>query len=148
MPPLRERTGDILPLAMHFLETFNAKFGRRCGPFTPAAVQALESHAWEGNVRELQHCIERTVALHTDGPVSDMHLFPEGIDAMRSVAPPASPVDSTLGYQDARATFERDYMVRLLDASNGNVSEAARLSGIPRQNLYVRMKRWGIVTDK
>lgn len=148
MPPLRERTGDILPLAMHFLETFNAKFGRRCGPFTPAAVQALESHAWEGNVRELQHCIERTVALNTDGPVSDMHLFPEGIDAMRSVAPSASPGDSALGYQDARATFERDYMVRLLDAAHGNVSEAARLSGIPRQNLYVRMKRWGIVTDK
>lgn len=148
MPPLRERSGDILPLAMHFLEAFNAKFGRRCGPFTPAAVQALESHAWEGNVRELQHCIERTVALHTDGPVSDMHLFPEGIDALRSVAPLASPVDSALGYQDARATFERDYMVRLLDAAHGNVSEAARLSGIPRQNLYVRMKRWGIVTDK
>lgn len=148
MPPLRERTGDILPLAMHFLEVFNAKFGRRCGPFTPAAVQALESHAWEGNVRELQHCIERTVALHTDGPVSDMHLFPEGIDAMRAVAPLASPADSALGYQDARATFERDYMVRLLDAAHGNVSEAARLSGIPRQNLYVRMKRWGIVTDK
>lgn len=152
MPPLRERTGDILPLAMHFLEAFNAKFGRHCGPFTPAAVEALEHHPWEGNVRQLQHCVERTVALHGDGPIDDIHLFPEGFDGPKAgleLGPgPAESSQAALGYQDARASFERDYMVRLLEAAHGNVSEAARLSGIPRQNLYVRMKRWGIVTER
>jgi transcriptional regulator of acetoin/glycerol metabolism len=52
-----------------------------------------------------------------------------------------------LGYQEARASFEQGYLKGLLEAASGNVSEAARLSGIPRQNLYVRMKRWGFVTD-
>jgi len=49
-----------------------------------------------------------------------------------------------LSYQKERAVFERDYLTRLLEQAEGNVSEAARLSGIPRQNLYVRMKRWGL----
>lgn len=148
MPPLRERTGDILPLAMHFLDEFNTKFGRRCGPFTPAAVEALEHQAWDGNVRQLQHCIERTVALQADGPIDEMHLFPDGFDAVPPPASPKAPGESALGYHDARASFEHDYMIRLLEVARGNVSEAARLSGIPRQNLYVRMKRWGIVTEK
>jgi transcriptional regulator of acetoin/glycerol metabolism len=52
-----------------------------------------------------------------------------------------------LAYQEARANFEQGYLKGLLEAASGNVSEAARLSGIPRQNLYVRMKRWGIVTE-
>jgi DNA-binding NtrC family response regulator len=144
MPPLRERQEDIVPLAMHFLEHYNAKFGKSCGPLTPAAVLALEACRWEGNVRELQHCIERAVALHAGGPIDRLHLFPAGEHAEQA-APAAA---SALGYQDARAEFERDYLRRLLDGAGGNVSEAARVSGIPRQNLYVRMKRWGIVTDK
>jgi len=49
-----------------------------------------------------------------------------------------------LSYQEARAEFEREYLQRLLDATGGNVSEAARLSGIPRQNFYVKVKRWGL----
>jgi DNA-binding NtrC family response regulator len=144
MPPLRERGADIVPLAMHFLDHYNAKFGKACGPLTPAAVHALEGCRWEGNVRQLQHCIERAVALHAGGPVDRIHLFPAG-EAEEHGASAAAPA---IGYQDARAEFERDYLRRLLDGAGGNVSEAARLSGIPRQNLYVRMKRWGIVTEK
>jgi two-component system, NtrC family, response regulator AtoC len=145
MPPLREREGDIVPLAMHFLDHYNAKFGKACGPFTPAAVQALESGRWEGNVRQLQHCIERAVALHSGGPIDRMHLCPAGQPA--GIAETVA-TDAVLSYQDARAEFERDYLRHLLDSSEGNVSEAARLSGIPRQNLYVHMKRWGVVTGK
>ena len=144
MPPLRERTADIVPLAMHFLEHYNTKFGKSCGPLTPAAVLALESCRWEGNVRQLQHCIERAVALHAGGPVDRLHLCPAGESAEHA----ASATAPAIGYQDARAEFERDYLRRLLDGAGGNVSEAARLSGIPRQNLYVRMKRWGLVTEK
>jgi DNA-binding NtrC family response regulator len=145
MPPLRERPGDVVPLAIHFLDQFNSKFGKHCGPFTPAAVRALEACRWEGNVRQLQHCIERVVALHGEGPIDAPHLFPAGMPAAPLPAPPAA---TALSYQDARAGFERDYLRRLLDSAGGNVSEAARLSGIPRQNLYVRMRRWGIVTEK
>jgi two-component system response regulator AtoC len=148
MPPLRERDSDIVPLAMHFLDHYNTKFGKACGPFTPAAVQALESCRWEGNVRQLQHCIERAVALHAQGPVDALHLFPAGAPTTGTQATSAESPEAALRYQDARAGFERDYLRRLLDSAGSNVSEAARLSGIPRQNLYVHMKRWGFVTDK
>jgi transcriptional regulator of acetoin/glycerol metabolism len=62
-------------------------------------------------------------------------------------SPTLTPSAAELGYQEARASFEQAYLKGLLAAAGGNVSEAARLSGIPRQNLYVRMKRWGFVTD-
>lgn len=141
LPPLREREGDIVALATHFLDHYNAKFGKACGPFTPAAMQALEGARWEGNVRQLQHCIERAVALHAGGPVDSMHLFPEGAPAPPTSAQAAA---AGLSYQEARAEFEREYLQRMLDATGGNVSEAARLSGIPRQNFYVKAKRWGL----
>jgi len=144
MPPLREREGDVLPLAMHFLEHYSGKFGKVSGPFTPAAMHALEACRWDGNVRQLQHCIERAVALHGGGPVDASHLLTTADAHGHGEAAECAP----LGYQEARAEFERDYLRRLLEAAHGNVSEAARLGGIPRQNFYVRLKRWGVVTDK
>lgn len=145
MPPLRERDGDIVLLAAHFLDHYSAKFGKECGPLTPAALQALESCRWEGNVRQLQHCVERAVALHAGGPIDTVHLFPAGEHSASPLY--ADDAADTVRYQDARAEFEQQYFRQLLAAAGGNVSEAARLSGIPRQNFYVRMKRWGIVTN-
>jgi DNA-binding NtrC family response regulator len=138
--PLRERREDIVPLTVHFLEHFNAKFAKRAGPLTPEALYVLEHFSWPGNVRQLQHAIERVVALHGDGPISaaDLACLAEDIaDAGEGTE------DALLSYQKARENFERDYLERLMEQAKGNVSEAARLSGIPRQNLYVRMKRWG-----
>lgn len=152
LPPLRERSGDIIRLAVHFLDYYNAKFGKQCGPLTPAAVSALEASHWPGNVRELQHCIERAVALHSGGTIDATHLG----SSSESRAEDATAVASTatgdtaeagLAYQSARAEFERAYLRGLMDAAGGNMSEASRLSGIPRQNLYVRMKRWGFVAE-
>lgn len=147
LPPLRERGDDIIRLAVHFLDRYNTKFGKDCGPFTPAAVRALETCRWQGNVRELQHCIERVVALQSGGIIDASHLRPT-CDFQLELDPQDTAIAlPTLAYQEARAEFERDYMRRLLEAAGGNMSEAARSSGIPRQNLYVRMKRWGLVID-
>ncbi|MDD2808000.1 sigma-54 dependent transcriptional regulator [Rhodoferax sp.] len=155
LPPLRERVGDVVQLAVHFLERYNAKFGKACGPFTAAAMSALEAARWPGNVRELQHCIERVVALQSGGVIDVDQLGLAGVAAsphgqtdaaLPLLAGAGEGVQASDSYQDARAAFERDYLRRLLAGAAGNVSEAARLSGIPRQNLYVRMKRWGIVT--
>ena len=147
VPALRERQGDIILLAAHFLDCFNTKFGKNCGPFTAAAVRLLEASPWPGNVRQLKHCIERAVALHAGGPIDAPHLSVAG-ESVAGTSPASAPTSKdALRYQDARADFERVYFRRLLDAAGGNISEAARLSGIPRQNLYVRIKRWGIVTD-
>ncbi|MDP2825707.1 MAG: sigma-54 dependent transcriptional regulator [Sulfuritalea sp.] len=150
LPPLRERAGDVIVLATQFLEYFDVKFGKACGPLTPAAVSMLEAAQWPGNVRELKHCIERAVALHPGGPIDAMHLCPSETrgsagetEESASLAPPPA----VMAYEEARARFEREYLRGILAAASGNVSEAARMSGIPRQNLYVRMKRWGLVTD-
>jgi transcriptional regulator with PAS, ATPase and Fis domain len=138
--PLRERREDIVPLTVHFLEHFNDKFSKRVGPLTPEALYVLEGSNWPGNVRQLQHAIERVVALHGDGPISAADLACLAQD----IADEEESTDGALlSYQKARELFERDYLKRLMEQAKGNVSEAARLSGIPRQNLYVRMKRWG-----
>jgi DNA-binding NtrC family response regulator len=143
LPPLRQREGDVFRLAVHFLEFYSAKFCKQCGPFTPAALSALEQHNWPGNVRELQHCIERVVALQGNGVIDVCHI---GLVTPAVASEEAAPNTSEAGspaYQDARAEFEKRYLAQLLQSAGGNMSEAARLSGIPRQNLYVRMKRWG-----
>jgi len=147
LPPLRERGDDIIRLAVHFLDRYNTKFGKNCGPFTPAAVRALEACRWQGNVRELQHCIERVVALQPGGVIDARHLSPTCDFQPELELQDKTTALPTLAYQEARAEFERDYMRRLFQAAGGNMSEAARSSGIPRQNLYVRMKRWGFVTE-
>jgi DNA-binding NtrC family response regulator len=144
LPPLRERQADIVPLATHFLEHFNAKFSKECGPFTPAAVELLEAGAWHGNVRQLKHCVERVVALHPGGIIDAAHFAPL---CDKPAAPTGHDPAKPMSYQDARAEFEREYLRHIIATANGNVSEAARISGIPRQNLYVRAKRWGFVID-
>ena len=139
-PPLRQRGEDIVLLAVHFLEHFNAKFKMAVGPLTPEAIYILEHFSWPGNVRQLQHTIERVVALHPGGPVSSADLD----DIAQELENGDFDDQPLLSYQKERQVFEREYLTRLLEQARGNVSEAARLSGIPRQNLYVRMKRWGL----
>ncbi len=138
--PLRQRVADIVPLAVHFLEHFNAKFDKTVGPLTPEAINLLECCPWPGNVRQLQNTIERVVALHFGGPVNASNLD----DISDSLVDDETDDGAIVSYQKERQAFERDYLTRLLEQAGGNMSEAARLSGIPRQNLYVRMKRWDL----
>ena len=147
LAPLRERSGDIVRLAVHFLDRYSQRFGKQCGPFTPAAVQALENHRWPGNVRQLQHCIERVVALQEGGTIDAVDLGSICERPNETGSTHGNGVVPSLAYQHARAEFEREYMQRLVESAGGNMSEAARTSGIPRQNLYVRMKRWGVITQ-
>jgi len=140
IPPLRNRGGDIVPLTVHFLEYFNKKFDKTVGPLSAEAIYLLEHYSWPGNVRQLRHMIEKTVALHLGGPIGAADLD----DIARGANGNGDDDQALLSYQNERGIFERDYLTRLLDQAEGNVSEAARLSGIPRQNLYVRMKRWGL----
>jgi two-component system response regulator HydG len=141
IPPLRERRDDILPLALLFLDQFNAKFGKSAGPLAPDAIAALEEAHWPGNVRELQHAIERAVAVNVRGPIvaADLGLGPRA--RQTHVAASASP----LPLQEARDMFERGYFIDVLHAVDGNVSQAAKRSGISRQALYRYLKHLGIV---
>ncbi len=137
-------TGDIVALAAHFLDYYSTKFDKTCGPFTPAAL------AGAGNLPLGGQCAPAP-ALHRAGGRTSCRAARSircTCSRRRAFDQPAVADEgaqaAALRYQDARAEFERDYLRRLLDAAGGNVSEAARLSGIPRQNLYVTHEAMGI----
>jgi DNA-binding NtrC family response regulator len=141
VPPLRERREDILSLALLFLDQYNSKFGKAAGPFAPEAVAALEAAHWAGNVRELQHAIERAVVVNVRGPIvaGDLGLSSYDRGASENRAAP-------LPLQEAKERFERAYFIDLMHSVGGNVSEAARQSHISRQALHRYLKQLGIVT--
>lgn len=143
VPPLRERREDIMVLALFFLDHFNRKFGKNVGPYAPDAITALETADWPGNVRELQHAVERAVVTNVAGPI---HAADFGTLNGSGGFQAAASVDQLLPFREARERFEREYFAKLLHSAGGNVSEAARLSGIARQNFYGHIERLGIVT--
>jgi two-component system response regulator HydG len=141
LPPLRKRREDILPLALLFLEQFNTKFGKSAGPLAPDALAALEEAHWRGNVRELQHAIERATAVNVRGPIVAADL---GLDGRARES--GAGADLALSLQEARDIFDRGYFVDLLHSVGGNVSKAAKSAGISRQALYRYLRYLGIVT--
>jgi two-component system response regulator HydG len=144
VPPLRQRPEDIMPLALFFLDHFNRKFGKDAGVFSPPAIAAMEAAVWPGNVRELKHAVERAVVVN----VGARAISPEDLGLYSQPAAKAAPqVPMRLPLREAREQFERDYFTALLQAAPGNISEAARLAGISRQNLYTHLHRLGVVTE-
>jgi len=141
VPPLRERLDDILPLALFFLDHFNRKFNKAAGPLGSDAIASLEAAHWAGNVRELKHTIERAVVINPGGPVSAADLGLPG----KSGGQPERP-GQLLPYREARLRFDRAYFTDLMQAADGNVSEASRLSGVARQNIYGHLERIESVT--
>lgn len=141
VPALRERRDDILPLALFFLDHFNRKFSKQAGPLQADTIAALEGAHWAGNVRELKHTIERAVVINAGGPVSVDDLGLPG--RLAEVAGQPGPL---LPYREAKLQFDRAYFSELMQAADGNVSEAARLSGLARQNIYVHLERHDTVT--
>jgi DNA-binding NtrC family response regulator len=135
LPPLRERTPDIAPLAVHFLAQASARYGKRFRGFTEAALAALAGHSWPGNVRELEHAIERAVLLAADGETigeGDLLLAPAGSAG-------ALPLE-----QMTLDEAERHLIRRALARSDGNVSRAAEALGLSRSALYRRLQQHGL----
>jgi DNA-binding NtrC family response regulator len=133
VPPLRERREDVGPLAEKFLAAYAAKHGRPARRLDAEALAALGRYDFPGNVRELANVIERAVIV-SDGREVGAKELPE---AVRSAA--------TLGARRERrptlAQLEADYIREVLAAARGNKSEAARVLGISRKNLYERLAR-------
>src|SRR3989304_8656341 len=141
IPPLRERKEDIRFLANHFLEKFNNKMGKRAGPFSFEAINILEEAEWKGNVRELENTVERVVALKGEGAVESWDL-PSNVTSSKPQA--SHPSYSELPYQNAKENFEKRNLEELLIKTGHNISKIAQDSGIPRQNLYLKLKKYGL----
>jgi len=152
VPPLRERTEDVPLLSAHFLQQACREMGVPRKELTPEALAYMAAHPWPGNVRELLNFIRRLTVFST-GEVIDLGLvrLAEG-----SVSPPTSFGEADdrkiSSYKEAKAQviddFTRRYVERLLEQTKGNVSEAARVSGLERVSLQKILKRVGIEADE
>ncbi|MBZ0089180.1 MAG: sigma-54 dependent transcriptional regulator [Thermoanaerobaculia bacterium] len=131
LPPLRDRPEDIAPLAEHFLERFTLAMNRPPMRFSAEALETLRTYAWPGNVRELQNAIERAVVLGKP-PTIEVGDLP--LRLASSVERPGP-----LSLEE----IEKAHIRRVLDGSDWNISQAAKVLGIDRGTLYAKIKRYG-----
>lgn len=146
VPALREHPEDVPALASFFLAEFTRTYGRRAKQITPAALEALMAYRWPGNVRELRNLIERLVIMSPGVRIERRHLPQELQDgaAARVSAKGGKPRDGLPTLHEARAAYERDYILRKLEEHQGNMSRTAESLGVERSHLYRKMKSLGI----
>jgi len=140
LPPLRERTEDLEPLARHFVEKYSAELKRPPKPISPAALALLTEYDWPGNVRELENAIERAVVLATGPDIGprDLPIVPVAPD---EAAPPES-----ANYHEAVLRFKRELLRASLDRMSGNQTRAAEMLGLQRTYLSRLLRELGVRT--
>ena len=164
LPPLRDRGSDILVLAQHYLDRFNAKYGKQVRQIDPRARDLMLAYPWPGNVRELSHVIERAVLWSRGTTLDAEHLSlvtplepaPEAAPATGdaesgsgAVAPPAAAAPNTAETALPPAgmdleRWERTMIEQALREASGNQTRAAQRLGISRDTLRYRLKKYGI----
>lgn len=138
IPPLRERPEDILPLAERFITRFCKQYDKALLRLSDAACIKLKTHPWYGNIRELEHAIEKAVII-CDGNELPVELF------QLPKRPETSRTGSDAGTEAATLEeMERKMIQKALDTCNGNLSAVAAQLGITRQTLYNKMKKFGL----
>ena len=135
IPPLAARREDIGLLANHFLDNLNQKYHKnptkKINGFAPDALETLLTAPWPGNVRQLQNVIEQVVVLSTS-PIISAGLVQKAL--LNNIA-------SVTSFDVARKNFEQQYLINLLKATNGNVTQAARIAGRNRTEFYKILER-------
>ncbi|MDX2089501.1 MAG: sigma-54 dependent transcriptional regulator [Kofleriaceae bacterium] len=171
IPPLRKRSGDIPLLVQHIIKKFNERLRKQISGIADDALAALESHAWPGNIRELENVLERTILFSKNERIerSDLQLStttPVEPPAVRSTASGAMVpvIEDEIDDDDAvsgelagvssgslkdivraeTSRVERELIVKALDETGGNVTQAARLLKISRKSLQMKMKELGL----
>ena len=134
IPPLRERKEDIIPLAERFIDRFCKQYDKGNILLSTGAQEKLRTYPWYGNIRELEHAVEKAVIINEDGILSEEHFhFP------RKIAAPATETSvSTL------EEMELQMIQKAIEKCNGNLSAVAAQLGITRQTLYNKMKKFGL----
>jgi DNA-binding NtrC family response regulator len=140
VPPLRERSEDIGPLAKHFLQRLTARERRRV-KISDEALAALTQHNWPGNVRELRNVLERALALCDTTLIEPRHFcLPAGTNGV----PVHRGRNGASRLADARSEAERRELARVLEDSGNNRTRAAQYLGISRSALYKRLEKLGL----
>ncbi len=152
LPPLRERKDDIPLLVDHFLKKHAQRLGKEVPELSAEALNQLLHYEWPGNVRELEHVIERTLILSRGRTLTPEDLFPPALSPVRgSSLNPSPPGTLHLPYREARRRaldeFTKAYVASLLRQTEGNVTRAAKASGLERQSFQQLMRRAGIRSE-
>ena len=144
-PALRERCCDILPLAQHFIRTFNVRYKKGVKSLAPQAMIQLKSNEWTGNVRELKNVIERAVLLSRGDCVTSLDLPVAACAIPQSVEDNVDGEGSLLRQHLQDAKFQA--VIQALTVANGNKSKAARLLGVTRQTIHKKIREFDIDVD-
>jgi DNA-binding NtrC family response regulator len=141
VPPLKERLEDIPVLIKHFVNIYSKKHSHLGIYLKPETIDILKRQPWKGNVRELENVIERLIALSDSDWISPSEL-PEDFLQIKEMSYIND--NQFLPYAEAKTLFEREYVRNLLKRTSGNVSQAAKLARMPRQNLHLKIKKHGL----
>ena len=143
IPPVRDRREDIEPLIFHFSEKACLSGGYPEKKFSVKAIKELIKHDWPGNVREIKNFIERVYILTPEDTVDVHDLTFAGLNQRDSDA-----VFTDAGnFREARAMFEREYIIKKINENNGNISKTAEAIGLERSYLHRKIKGFGIDLD-
>jgi len=134
LPPLRERKGDIPVLSHYFLDKLSKDMNKKITGFSSTALQKLMLHSWPGNVRELQNTIESAVTMANENIIGDDLILP----ALNAEVMDLKPL------KDAKENFEKNYLLQLIELTEGNMAQAARLAGKYRADLYELLKKYDL----
>src|SRR6185369_11116138 len=158
IPPLRKRTGDIPLLVAHIIKRFNERLKKTISGIADDALAVIEAHSWPGNIRELENVLERTI-LFTKGDRierADLQLASSAAEPA-SQSQPVPIVEDEITDESAElsgslkeavraetARVERELIVKALEETGNNVTQAARLLKISRKSLQMKMKEFGL----
>lgn len=143
LPPLRERRGDILPLAEYFLDKFNRKLDRSVRRIEKDVQDLFVSYDWPGNVRELEHLMERLVLMAKGDAIAAEDLPPE---VKAPPVPPQGKIEKPFKdfIKSQTEEVERQMIVRILEECGGNVTRAAQQLGLSRKGLQLKMIKYNL----
>lgn len=134
LPSLRERIDDIPLLVRHFLQVFRKKYQKPALEIHDGTLKKLQGYHWPGNIRELQHAVERAVILSDKDKIDSVELFINTATSSKAPTSQARTLDE----------MERDFILESLEQNHGNVTQTAKALGLTRTALYRRMNKHGI----
>jgi len=140
LPPLRERVDDIPILIEHFMRKFSEQSQRKLDGIEPEALAALTNYHWPGNIRELEHTIERAVLLGKESRIGLQDFPPSLVARNDNVLPLADALAKSYTLRD----LEKEYIMRVMEIVGGNKTEAAKTLGVDRTTLYRKLEEYKV----
>jgi two-component system response regulator GlrR len=140
LPTLKERKEDIPLLAKHFLDKYAQAMEKNISGFTSTAMRKLMAYEWPGNVRELENTVECAVAMSEVSQIQEHVILqhPFQGESGKAIVP----------LRVAKADFERQYLIQLLESTRGNISQASKLAGKYRADFYNLLKKHDLDPDR